>query len=247
MTRDCDTSGVGPPPVVLVPGLLCDERIWSRVVPALTGPSIVVDLTSAGTLEAMAHIILHTAPKRFILAGFSMGGMAALLAATQAPERIAGLVLVATHAGSETPDRKADRARQIMDAMNGGFDDIVERSLQPSYFAHLSSQVLAPERALVRRMAADQGVAMFRRHGLALMARPDLHAEIPQLRFPVVVVAGSEDRLVPTDRSRLVAELAVDGRFHLLAGCGHMVPLEQPAAVSRHINALAELRVGDLA
>ena len=247
MARDSEILGGECLPVVLVPGLLCDDRIWSRVVPDLSAPSIPVDLTSAGTLETMARLILDATPGRFILAGFSMGGMAALLAAAQAPDRIAGLVLVATHAGSEPPERKATRARQMMDAMNNGFDDIVERSLQPSYFAHRPCTDLAPERELVSRMATDLGVAMFRRHGLALMARPDLHAPIPEMRFPVIVLAGSEDRLVPTDRSRRVAGLAADGRFHLLAGCGHMVPLERPDAVVGHINALAARRVGDLA
>ena len=103
-------------PVVLAPGLLCDDRLWSAVTPLLAGPVMTVDFAEDDTIEAMAERILAEGPSRFVLAGFSMGGMAAVVAAARAPERIVGLVLIDTHAEPETPDRSERRARQIATA-----------------------------------------------------------------------------------------------------------------------------------
>jgi pimeloyl-ACP methyl ester carboxylesterase len=79
-------------PVVLAPGLLCDGRLWTEVRRRLRRPVVELDFTRLEQLDAMAAEILERGPARFVLAGFSMGGMAAVLAAAEAPERVAALV-----------------------------------------------------------------------------------------------------------------------------------------------------------
>ena len=140
-------------PVVLAPGLLCDDRLWSAVTPLLAGPVMTVDFAEDDTIEAMAERILAEGPSRFVLAGFSMGGMAAVVAAARAPERIVGLVLIDTHAEPETPDRSERRARQIATADAGGFARLVREELKPVYFAEPEAH--ADERRLVSNMALE--------------------------------------------------------------------------------------------
>jgi pimeloyl-ACP methyl ester carboxylesterase len=223
-------------PVVLAPGLLCDDRLWSLVRPMLKGEVVIVDFTDDETIHAMADRILMEGPDRFVLAGFSMGGMASMTAAARAPDRIAGLVLIDTHAEPETPDRSTRRSRQIATADAGGFERLVREELKPSYFADTYGR--SGERRLVWNMALDAGASQFRRHVEALMARPDPGAMLGTLTMPVTVVTGEADTLAPPSAARHLVERLADARLVLVPDCGHMAPLEAPAVVAAEINRL---------
>ena len=76
-------------PLILLPGLLCDEALWAHQVQTLTDIAdvTVADMTLDDTVEDMAERVLKAAPERFALAGLSMGGYAALAIIRRAPER----------------------------------------------------------------------------------------------------------------------------------------------------------------
>lgn len=223
-------------PVVLAPGLLCDDRLWSKVQPLLTGEIVTVDFASDGSLEAMADRILAEGPERFVLVGFSMGGMAAMTAAARSPEQVAGLVLIDTHAEPETPDRSARRARQIETAEAGGFARLVREELKPNYFA--DPQERRDERRLVLDMALDAGALQFRRHVQALIGRPDPATALKSLTMPVTVVTGEEDAIAPASAARHLVDRLKNGRLVLIPDCGHMAPLEAPVVVAAEIDRL---------
>lgn len=225
-------------PVVLAPGLLCDGRLWSRVRARVAAPVVEIDFAGDGELGAMAARVLREAPARFVLAGFSMGGMAAIMAAAAAPERVAGLALIDTHAEPETAARKARRARQIDSALRGSFRRLVLEELKPAYFAADAERTL--ERKLVADMALDLGPAQFRRHVLALMSRPDPEPFLSRLTMPACVIVGDDDRLAPPSAARALAARLARGRLVVAPACGHMAPLEAPEVVAREINALSE-------
>jgi pimeloyl-ACP methyl ester carboxylesterase len=226
-------------PVVLAPGLLCDDRLWSRLRPLLERPVVALDFTRLGRMEEMAEAILREAPRRFVLAGFSMGGMAAMLAASCAPERVAALVLIDTHAEPETPNRKARRVRQIESAVSGDFDALVYEELKPAYFSPGTPRPV--EKALVAEMAFDLGPDVFRRHGLALMSRPDPSPLLKHLTMPVTVITGRDDQLAPPVFAESLARTLANGRLVVLDGCGHMAPLEQPQSVAAEIERAARM------
>ena len=223
-------------PVVLAPGLLCDGRLWSAMRPDLLGDIISVDFADDDSIQAMAMRILAEAPLRFVLAGFSMGGMAAMTAAAWSPERIAGLVLIDTHAEPETPDRSERRARQIATADAGGFSRLVREELKPHYLAAPDDHEGA--RKLVSDMALEAGVLQFRRHVQALMTRPDPATLLEALTMPVTVLTGEADGLAPPSAARHLVDRLPDARLVLIPDCGHMAPLEAPAVVAAEINRL---------
>jgi pimeloyl-ACP methyl ester carboxylesterase len=77
-------------PLVLVPGLLCDDRLWrhqAEHLADLAGP-IIADVTRGSSMPEMARLILGAVPERFALAGLSMGGYVALEITRSAPERV---------------------------------------------------------------------------------------------------------------------------------------------------------------
>ncbi len=101
-----DSKGM---PLVLLPGTACDERLFLPLVERLDhdGPTLTGGLRGARSMPAMAQKLLAEAPERFLLLGFSLGGIAALEIAAQAPERLAGLILIDT---TPRPDPQANAA-----------------------------------------------------------------------------------------------------------------------------------------
>ncbi|QIN77292.1 alpha/beta fold hydrolase [Rubrobacter marinus] len=102
------------PALVLIPGLLCDERLWhhqSEGLAALADPILVPGVTGHDSVRGMAGAVLEEVPERFALAGLSMGGYVALEVVRQAPERVVGLALLDTSARPDTPSRRRPASR----------------------------------------------------------------------------------------------------------------------------------------
>ncbi len=222
--------------VVLAPGLLCDERLWATVIARLSVPATVARFMDDTTLAEMAMRVLRASPRRMVIAGFSMGAMAAILAAAQAPARVLGLVLISTHADADTGERAAARVQHIALAQAGGFDRLVAEELTPLYFADPSDH--PAERSLVADMARRQGADVFRRHVGAILTRPDLASAAAQVRAPTRVVVGREDRLVTPDAAHRLAAMMTGADLTVIDRCGHLAPLERPAEIAALIDAL---------
>jgi len=85
-------------PLVLVPGLLCDEAVWAHQSDALADIADIQIATNGArdSLIAMAEAITAQAPPRFAVAGHSMGGRVALEVVRRVPERVIALALLDT-------------------------------------------------------------------------------------------------------------------------------------------------------
>ena len=85
-------------PLILLPGLLCDQRLWATQAADLadTCPVFIPDLTRDAGIAALAHRVLAEAPPRFALGALSTGGYLAFEILRQAPERVAPLAPSAT-------------------------------------------------------------------------------------------------------------------------------------------------------
>ena len=104
------------PTLVLVPGMLCDHRLFSPQTAALADCAdiIVADVAHADSITGMAMRLLTTVDAHaFVLAGLSMGGIVAMEAYRLAPERILALGLMATNHCAATPEFAAIRSGQV--------------------------------------------------------------------------------------------------------------------------------------
>ena len=110
--------------LILVPGVLCDDRLWRDQVAGLERQAkiSIADITQQSTLSEMAAAVLAAAPERFCLAGFSLGSQVALNIMESAAERVERLALLsATHGGLLPPSVVAFR-QAIADIQRGGFE-----------------------------------------------------------------------------------------------------------------------------
>ncbi|AMM25369.1 alpha/beta fold hydrolase [Variovorax sp. PAMC 28711] len=225
------------PRLVLIPGLACDERLWAAQLPALPPAfDTRVSLTHmhCGTLPAMASALLREHAGPLILCGASMGGMVAMEAARQAPERIAGLALLGTNAQPEQPETFELRRAAIELFERGDVRDVIEPNI---VFAFHPAQ--AADDALVQRyldIVLGAGAVQLIRQNRALMERPDARVHLPALRCPVLVMCGDTDRLTPPACSRDIAARVPQAELAWVPDCGHMLTMEKPEIVNAVLN-----------
>lgn len=227
-----------PPNLVLIPGLSDDGALWTHQVRHLADivDAHVADISGHETVEEMALSVLDKAPRRFALAGFSLGGYVSMAILRAAPERVARVAFVATSARADTDARRAERRLQI-DAMAqpGGFEAHARRDLP--YAVHPSRLTDQPLVTAVLEMQARQGAPVFIRQSKACMARPDGRPHLGKIVCPTLVLSGREDRILPPELSEEIAREIPNARHVVIEECGHYLPLERPHAVTALLRA----------
>jgi pimeloyl-ACP methyl ester carboxylesterase len=86
--------------------------------------------------------------------------------------------------------------------------------------------------AEVLAMAGRVGREAFVRQQAAIMGRPDSRPTLARIQCPTLVLCGRQDQLTPPDLHMEMAAGIRDARLVVLDDCGHLAPLEQPAAVT---------------
>jgi pimeloyl-ACP methyl ester carboxylesterase len=223
--------------LVLVPGLLCTGALWAPQIAALSDIArcIVADHTRHRTIKGIARSILAAAPRRFALAGLSMGGYIAYEILRQAPERVERLALLDTGSRADTPERTATRRDLVANAEREGVCRAQE--LLMPVLIHPSR--LRDTRLVdtVLQMGADTGLEAFKRQQEALIGRPDNRPLLASIRCPALVLVGREDALTPPELAREIAAGIPGAKLKIIADCGHLSTLERPEAVNRALRA----------
>jgi pimeloyl-ACP methyl ester carboxylesterase len=217
----------------LVPGLLCDAKLWQPQVDSLADLAEIriADHTRSETMAGVASDILAATPfASFALAGLSMGGYIALEMMRQAPQRIAKLALLDTAAGTDQPEQTQRRLGFIDLAERGEFLGVTEALLplliHPS---RLSEQALTN---IIRSMARNIGKEAFVRQQRAIMSRADSLPLLASINCPTLVLCGRQDALTPLSRHEQIASGIAGSQLEVIEDCGHLSTLEMPAAVN---------------
>lgn len=221
-----------PTPLVFVPGLLCDERLWSHQVEYLSDVAdpVVADVPTSDSIGGMARDVLLRSPETFALAGLSMGGYVALEIMRQAPQRVTALALLDTSARVDTQEQTQARLELLKLAETGRFAEVprllLPRILHPTRLADedLVSTVVG--------MASAVGPEAFERQQRAIMARPDGRGDLASIACPTLVLCGREDEITPLHLHEEMAERIPGAWLHVVDECGHLSTLERPAQVN---------------
>jgi pimeloyl-ACP methyl ester carboxylesterase len=238
-----DEAGSGPAVVLLHAGV-ADRSTWREHMQPLADAGFRVlafDLPGFGeapvadaglapwddVLEAMDELSVD----RAALVGNSFGAAVALRAAVVAPERVWALALISAAAPGSDPSPELEAAWEAEGAALDRGD--VEAAVQ----AVVDAWTLPDAPPDVR-----DRVAAMQRRAFVLQADiseddeepPDPLDEHPQaagqLEIPAVVAAGSRDMPDFREGGAALARTLPQGRFELVEGAGHLVPLEQPEA-----------------
>ncbi|MEM9709655.1 MAG: alpha/beta hydrolase [Pseudomonadota bacterium] len=213
-------------PLVLLPGLMCDARLFEPQVAAFSGERPVQVAPLIGeTIEEIAASVIANAPPRFALAGLSMGGIVAMEILRKAPDMVARLALLDTNHLAETPEVAAAREPQIALVKAGRLEDVMRDEMKPRYLAP------GPRRTeilhLCMEMAKHLGPDRFVTQSRALMRRPDQSATLKAADCPVLVLCGSHDTLCPVSRHEEMAGLVPNATLEIVEDAGHLPTLEK--------------------
>ena len=212
--------------VVILPGLLCDSRMFAAQVRAFD--AIVVDgfYGDANRLEAMASYALDLLPDRFALLGHSMGGRVALEIWRRAPERVERLALADTGV-HPVREGEADKRLPLCElGRNAGGEALVAAWLPPMIGqAHRYDPALYET---LRAMAVDAGAATFARQTSALLNRPPVDVVLPTLQCPTFAIVGSDDEWSPVAQHREIVAAVPGAELRVVEDAGHMAPAEEP-------------------
>jgi pimeloyl-ACP methyl ester carboxylesterase len=235
-------------PLVLLAPFPLDGRVWAGVASAVGGDVITVDPPGFGGqtdddpgLEGYARAVLAALEARgvgrFVVAGNSMGGYAAMCLAELAPQRLAGIGLFGTKSTADAVQARVNRLamaaaaesgrplREVLAPLQADLLGASTRRLRPDADAELAALVAG---------ATPEGVAWAQR---AMAARPDRTAVLGALAVPAVVVHGAEDALMGADTQLMLGE-ALGVEVVEVPRCGHLVPFEAPDAAAAALRGL---------
>ncbi|MFJ9931269.1 MULTISPECIES: bifunctional 3-oxoadipate enol-lactonase/4-carboxymuconolactone decarboxylase PcaDC [Streptomyces] len=229
------------PVLILGPSLGTTWHMWDRQVPELAkqwrvfrfdlpghGGAPAHPAGSAGELAARLLATLDgLGVQRFGYAGCALGGAVGIELALRHPERLASLALVAASPRFGTADEF--RQRGVIVRTNGL--DPIARTSPERWFTggFAAAQPAITEWAVQMVRTTDPGCYIA---ACEILAAFDVRAELGRVGVPTLVLVGSEDQVTgPAEARTLVAGIP-DARLAVVPGASHLVPVEQPAAVT---------------
>ncbi|NEE17444.1 4-carboxymuconolactone decarboxylase [Streptomyces sp. SID7499] len=229
------------PVLILGPSLGTTWHMWDRQIPELIKQWRVFrfDLPGhggapaypAGSVGDLTTRLLATLEglgvHRFGYAGCALGGAVGIELALRHPERLASLALIATSPRFGTADEF--RQRGVIVRTNGL--DPIARTAPERWFTggFAAAQPAITEWAVQMVRTTDPGCYIASCEALASF---DVRPELGRVGAPTLVLVGSDDQVTgPAEARTLVAGIP-DARLAVVPGASHLVPVEQPAAVT---------------
>jgi len=221
-------------PIVLVHGLGGRAEDWRALAPYFASAGYRVympDLIGYGRSEqpknfsysirdeaALVVDFLDTVGlKRVDLGGWSMGGWIAQVVAADHPGRIKRLMLFDSAGLYEMPNWNTNLFTPTTPAQLNQLDALLMPH-PPRIPGFVTADIL--------RVSQESGWVVSRAMAQMLTGRDVTDNLLPQLRMPVLILWGSEDRIIPLDQGEKIHRLIPQSQLDVFQGCGHLAPLQ---------------------
>ena len=240
---ECSGSG---PVIVLLHSFLCDGEMWAPQIEALAQEHRVINVDLRGhgrsdpadtplNIYDMADDVIAVLDQEGVnsatWAGLSIGGMIALRAALTTPQRVDRLLLLDTHAGSETRFKIFKYKMMVAVAKRFGIPPLLPKVAKLMFGKH----TLATQPDLVshwQHKFTTMSMVSIEHVADALCARDSLTPRLADIRQPALVLVGREDISLPPPCSEALAASLPHAELQIIEKSGHLSALEQPAAVT---------------
>ena len=243
-----DTGGSGPA-VILSHGFLMDHSMFDPQVAALRNSHRVITWDERGfggtratgkftywdSARDVLGLLDHLGIERAVVGGMSQGGFLSLRVALTAPERVRGLILIDTQAGTEDAD-KVEGYGQLHDAWmaygSAAVQDVISGII-------LGAGSWDPWYAKWAAMDKEQFSLAFD----CLMHRDDVTPRLGEITAPALIIHGDNDAAIPVSKAETLRDgLGGPAELVVVAGGTHAANLTHPeptnAAISRFLTSL---------
>lgn len=251
-----DTGGDGPT-LVLLHGLLMDSSLWDGPIADLStdhrciAPTLPLGahrhpISGDLSLPAIAQLVEEFLDRLDLhdvtLVGNDTGGALVQLVLAGKPERVARAVLVSCEAFDNVPPGLTGKVLVLSGRLSprlfGAFmQQLRLRAVRrlPIAFGWLTKRGDATTARWIRPVLTSQQI---RRDTVRMLraidgrAVAEATAAMPSFHRPALVVWAAEDRVMPPEHGRRLAELLPDARLVEVADSYTLVPLDQPASLA---------------
>ena len=221
-------------PLVLLHGFPLDHHLWDDIASLLEDrfDLILPDLRGFGestTVDApysmddyasdIAGLLDQLGIQKAVIAGHSMGGYVALAFARLYPARVSGLALISSQVLADPPDRKEGRYKSAADVAEKGIGGVVE-AMTSKFTSDARLQTIA--RSIMEKQKPGAYIGALK----AMAERTDSTSLLSTFKFPVMVVHGEADALIPVARAHEVKAALPDSYYVELKDTGHVPMLE---------------------
>ncbi|MGV6847042.1 MAG: alpha/beta fold hydrolase [Marinibacterium sp.] len=220
-------------PLVLIPGLMCDARVFAHQVTDVSRDrAVMVALANSGErIEEIASNLLDQLPLRFAVAGHDLGGAIAIELLRRASDRITRICLIDSTPLAESPQEAAARDLAIVRARSGKLAEVMRD--------HYPFDALAPgdrRTALqdaVQDMAACLGPETYARQSRAMQRRRDQQSTLRKCRVPALILCGDRQSEAQIRHQAFLADLVPAAALSVVPRAGPLAMLEAPEATTR--------------
>jgi len=221
-------------PLLLVHGFPLDHTSWGQIAPLLENDfdMILPDLRGFGEsttsnspyrisdmADDLAGLLDRLGIKKPAMAGHSMGGYVSLAFAKKYPQRVSGLALVSSQAAADAPERRDGRYKTAQEVAEKGVSVVVE-TMTPRLSANANVQ--ASVRDVMKKQKPFAVIGALK----AMAEREDLLPLLSAFTFPLLLIHGDQDELIPLARSQEMKAALPASQIVVLRGAGHMPMLE---------------------
>jgi len=245
---DYEERGSGKP-LLLITGIPSVGDDWAPLAEPLSESRRVITFDNRGcggstvtpgpySMQQMAAdaagLLDHLEIDRADVFGISMGGMIAQELALGRPERVDRLALGCTHAGIRHSVRAPE---ETLEAFRMETDDWSERVRALSKVSFAGGIDPRAHDLFVEKKSGDvQNLEGYGAQFAAVLSH-DTYDRLPDLRMPVLVLTGDDDRIIPAGSSRPLLDRIPDARLHVIQNAGHLFFIEQLAETRRALEA----------
>ena len=242
----------GTPSVVFLHGIGGAARGWAPQIAAFKGAGlhpVALDLPGYGARPAVDKMdfeelaadlevtIDRLGLERPALVGHSMGGMLAQTAMRRRPDGYRAAVLVGT--SPAFGDARGEFQQRFIADRLGPLD---AGATMPEFAVSIVDAIMGPNpdasgRALAIDTMASTPASTYRA-AVRCLVTFDERADLPNIRVPVLCLAGEHDRNAPPPMMERMAAKIPGARYVCLPGVGHLSNLEAPAAFNAAVLAL---------
>lgn len=237
-----DSGGDGPA-IIWSHGFLMDHTMFDAQVEALSGDyrCIAWDERGFGHTPATAPftywdgaddtvaLLDHLGVDQAVFAGMSQGGFISLRAALAHPDRVRGLILIDTQAGTEAAENVEAYGGMLQhwlsDAPLGEIGDFVAGLI-------LGDPDLAATWIPIWESRRGE---MNEHPGDCLLGRDDITGRLGEITAPALVVHGDADAAIPLELGKVLADSIPSASIAVMPGGSHAANMTHPTETNEAI------------
>ena len=224
------------PSVVLIPGMMCTEDIFSHQINVLEKvfKVIVIEFNEHRDIELGVKNLASNLPKKFHLLGHSMGGIVAMELVKQHSKRVLSLALLNTNPYEEKQELKDKRNKTLkeLDAL-----DLITL-MKSDYISRYFPDDCRDKNKLIQQcvdMAYILDKKVFYNQSVALRDRKDQTSILENVDCKTLILCGELDQLCPVSYHSDMNKMIKSSDLIVLEGVGHMPIIECPLILNNHL------------